>query len=190
MTRRKSEHRPGFESLESMELLSGVGMTASQELAQVPAAEHRIEMVQRHELAQERAALRHQVKSHHSHSVSGPAPGSTLNLSGTVSGTYRVVGGTSAAFNGHGAVTPIGNARLSGKVSAVPGGGGQLVLTFPDRGKVFVSVTGQTAQNAYTYQITGGVKDFAGDTGKGLAVLESPIASFRGHFVLALQPIA
>lgn len=187
MTRRKSVHRPGFESLESMELLSGVGMAAPLEVAQVRAVEHRIELVQRHELVQERAALRHQVKAHHP--VSGPAPGSALNLSGTVSGTYHL-GSSSAAFNGHGAVTPIGNARLSGKVSAVPGGGGQLVLTFPGRGKVFVSVTGQTGQNTFTYQITGGVKDFAGDTGKGLAVLESPISSFRGHFVLALQPIA
>lgn len=190
MTRRKSEHRPGFESLESMELLSGVGMTAPHELAQVPAAEHRIEMVQRHELARERAAMRHLAKAHHPHQLAGPPPGSTLNLSGTVAGMYHVVGGTSAAFNGHGTLSPIGHAQLGGKVSAVPGGGGQLALTFPGRGKVFAVITSQTAQNTFTYQITGGVKEFAGDSGKGVAVLESPIAGYRGHFVLALQPVA
>ena len=187
MTRRKSERRPEFESLESMELLSGLGMTAPGELAQVRAAEHRIEMVQRHELARERANMRHMAKAHQ---TGGPAPGSMLNLSGTVVGTYRVVGGTSAAFNGHGVISPIGNARLSGRVSAVPGGGGQLALTFPGRGKIFVTVTGQTGANTFSYEITGGLKNFAGDTGKGVAVLESPLTSLRGHFVLALQPVA
>lgn len=184
MTRRKSQRRPEFESLESMELLSGLGVAGPHEAAQVRVAERRIEMVERRELIHERATIRHLAKAHRP--TAGPTPGIALNLSGTVQGTYRVVGGTSAAFTGRGTLSPIGTGRLQGKVSAV-GGGGQLALSFGRQGKVFADVTGQSPAGGYTYQIAGGTGHFAGDTGSGVATLESPISGLRGHFALSLQ---
>ena len=163
MTQRKSKRRLEFESLESMQLLSGVGET-------VP-----------HAMVLDAAAQVHRA----------PVEDVALNLSGTIRGTFRVAGrGTAASFSGRGPVSPVGKAQLKGNID-LGGSGGQLTLNFRKRGKVFASVTGGTAAGGYTYQITGGTRTFAGDTGTGVAFVNilSP-GRTHGRFALSLQSAA
>ncbi len=166
MSRRKSERSLEFESLESMELLSGVGMAAPHAIA-----EHRLT---------------------HPRAVPGPAPDAALSLSGTVQGTYRSAGGgTVAAFTGRGSLSPAGKAQVSGKLAfSAAASDGQMTLSFGKRGKLFATIAGTTPAGAYTYDITGGTKRFAGDTGTGAAVvqiLSSVGARPHGRFALILQ---
>jgi hypothetical protein len=158
-----------------MELLSGIGAGAPQAIV------HR--HVVQHATAHQPAHV--------------PAAGVALSLSGTVQGTYRAApGNTAASFSGRGAISPAGNARLQGRIAVAASGGGALTLTFGRRGKIFAAVTGATptSTNSYqiTYQITGGTRQFAGDTGGGSAVvqiLSAVGARPHGRFLLSLQPI-
>lgn len=161
MIQRKSKRNPEFESLESMQLLSGAG-----------AAVH-------HAMVHDRVAQVHRA----------PVGDVALNLSGTVQGTYRVVGGAAARFNGRGMVSPLGKAHLKGKIS-LTSSGGQLTLNFGRRGKVFAAVGGGTTAGGYLYQITGGTRTFAGDSGTGVAIVSLPSLSPRGHFALSLQGVS
>lgn len=159
MTQRKSKRCLEFESLESMQLLSGAGAAVHQAMVHHQAAEvHR-----------------------------APVGDVALNLSGTVRGTYRVVGETSAKFNGRGTVSPIGKTRLQGTLAF--SGNGQLTLNFGKRGKVFAAVTSlDPTGGSATYQVTGGTKTFAGDGGTGVAVVNVvPLNAARGRFALSLQ---
>ena len=165
MTDRKSKRHLEFESLEAKELLSTTRMSVHH-------------MMLRHHAAQV-------------HRASTPVDAVALSLSGTLKGTYHVVGGGAAAsFNGRGPLSPIGKAQLKGNIPLATSVGGQLTLKFGKRGKVFASITGGTPAAGYTYQITGGTKTFAGDSGSGVAVvsiLSSNPAQTRGRFALSLQ---
>lgn len=163
MARRKSLRTLEFESLESMELLSGVGAVAS-----------------------------HAMFRSHLRAAEGPAPGTALSLSGDVQGTYHTTGGgTAAAFTGRGTLSPVGKTEAQGRLSFnATASIGQLTLSFGTRGKLYAAVTGLTTGGAYTYDITGGTKRFAGDTGGGVAVVEiltSVGARPHGRFALILQ---
>jgi hypothetical protein len=121
----------------------------------------------------------------------GPVPGVALALSGSVKGTYRMVGGGSAAmFTGRGNFSGIGNARLQGRIALnASGDSGQMSLNLGRRGKLFVNVLGPMSSGGdITYQITGGTKTFAGDTGSGTgAVIFEQVSITRGLFSLTLQ---
>jgi len=163
MIRRTSQRRLEFESLESMELLSGVGLIPS-----------------------------HAMADHHtSHQASRAlVAGESLVLSGVVNGRYHVVGKTAAAFNGRGVLSQVGKTQLRGKIELASPASGQLILSFGRRGKLFVDVTSATLGGASTYQIayqiTGGTRSFAGDTGGGVATVQIPGLRPRGHFTLSL----
>lgn len=169
MTRRNSRKPLEFESLESMELLSVAGMAIPHAMVPHHVATH---------------AQVHRVRK-------GPVPGVTLTLSGSGQGTYRMVGGGSAAiFTGRGNFTQVGNARLQGRIALnASGNSGQLTLNLGNRGKVFVSVFGPTSSGGgLFYQISGGTKSFAGDSGSGMGVVTfAPAGITRGHFSLTLQ---
>jgi hypothetical protein len=164
MLRRKVQRRLEFESLESKELLSGAGLISAHAMAQ----HHTV-----HELSR------------------APRAGETLALSGVVHGKYHVIGGTMAAFSGRGTLIHVGTTQLRGTIEPAAAGGGQLTLSFGRRGKVFADVTSATPVGASTYQIayqiTGGTRSFAGDTGGGVATVEFPGLQPRGHFTLSLQ---
>jgi hypothetical protein len=157
-----------------MELLSGLGAAASHVMVHRHAAEH--------------------ARAHQPAHV--PAAGVALALSGDVQGTYRTAGSNAAAaFSGRGALSPIGSARLQGRIAVVASGGGELTLTVGRRGKIFAAVTGATPTSTtsyqITYQITGGTKQFAGDTGSGsgvVQILSAVGAHPHGRFLLSLQP--
>jgi hypothetical protein len=167
MTCRKSKRHLEFEALEALELLSG------------------IELAGPHTMILHHAA---QVHRGTQESVGDVA----LNLSGTVPGTYSVVGrGPAASFKGRGTVSPIGRTQMQGSIAL--GGSaasGRLTLNFGRSGKVFAAITGQTPGGGYTYQITGGTRTFAGDTGSGVAfvqILPSNPARTRGHVTVNFQ---
>jgi hypothetical protein len=167
MSQRKSKRHLEFESLEVMELLSGAGMAVPD--AGIP-----------HHVAQVHRATK------------GAVGDVELILSGTLEGPYYALGGGSTfGFTGRGTVNPIGKAQLQGKIDlSTPSTSGQLTLDFGKRGKVFAAVTGPTG-GPYHYQITGGTRTFAGDTGSGSALLSyrpSNAAQTRGHFALTLVP--
>jgi hypothetical protein len=164
MIRRKFQRRLEFESLESMQLLSGAGLISGHALA----------------------------RHHTTHPPSQPPmAGESLALSGVVHGTYHVIGGTRAAFSGRGTLIHVGTTRLRGTLEPGSSGGGQLTLSFGRRGKLFAVVTSATPAGAHSYQlayqITGGTRSFAGDTGGGLATVQVPGLQLRGHFTLSLQ---
>jgi hypothetical protein len=154
-----------FESLEAMELLSGAGVPALHAL------------IHQHPAMAGRASET---------SVADVA----LNLSGTVQGTYRLVsGGKVAAFTGRGTFSPVGTAQLQGKIAnGAPSVGGQLTLKFGKRGAINAAVTGGTSAGGYTYQIEGGTKAFAGDSGSGVAIVHIGLSNRnRGRFSMTLQ---
>jgi hypothetical protein len=99
------------------------------------------------------------------------------------------IGGSAAAFSGRGNFSQIGNARLQGRIALkVSGNSARMTLNLGNRGKVFVSVLGPTSGGGLTYQITGGTKDFAGDTGSGEGIVTfAPAGITQGHFSLTLQ---
>jgi hypothetical protein len=168
MTCRKSKRHLAFEAMEAIELLSGAGMAVA------------------------RSGMAHHVAQ--VHRGSNEAVGDVaLNLAGTLQGPYRFVGGGSTVdFNGRGTVTPIGKTQLQGKIAytASPSTG-NLTLQVGKAGKVSAAITGLASPGVYFYQITGGTRTFAGDTGVGLAVVEilsANRAQTRGRFALSLQP--
>jgi hypothetical protein len=168
MNDRKTRKRhPGFESLEAMELLSGAGFAASDTLIRPhPAMTHR--------------------------ASDPPVADVALNLSGTLQGTYRVVGGGKVAtFTGRGGVSPVGAAQLRGRIAfSAASAGGQFTLKFGRRGAINAAVTGTPTQGKYTYQIEGGTRTFAGDSGSGTAIVSivsSNGAGTRGLFMMNLQ---
>jgi hypothetical protein len=169
MARRKSQKQLEFESLESMELLSVAGMAMPH--AMIP--HHLVTHAQVHRARSELV------------------PGIALALSGSGQGTYRMVsGGSAATFTGRGNFSGVGNARLQGSIALdASGDSGQMTLNLGRRGKLFVSVSGLTTSGGgITYQITGGTKTFAGDTGSGTGgVTFAPFNIARGHFFLTLQ---
>jgi hypothetical protein len=164
MIRRKVQKRLEFESLESKELLSGAGLTSAHAMA-------------------------------HHHTVHEPSrasmAGETMALSGVVHGRYHVIGGTRAAFSGRGTLIHVGKTQLRGMLEPGSSGGGQLTLSFGRRGKLFADVTSATLAGAHSYQlayqITGGTRSFAGDTGGGVATVQVLGLQPRGHFTLSLQ---
>jgi hypothetical protein len=163
MVHRKHKRQLHFEALESMELLSGVGMA----LDHPASPQHASPLAQVHRI------------------TNGSRTEATLNLSGTVQGTYRLVRhGSAAAFKGQGNLSPVGNVRLQGTVSLTSANSGKFVLNLGRRGKINVSVLGVASQGAYTYQITGGTRTFRGDTGGGLATGTLS----QGTFTLILNP--
>src|SRR5262249_22977229 len=135
----------------------------------------------------------HAMARHHTvHEASrAPRAGETLTLSGVVHGKYHVIGGAMAALSRRGAPIPLGTARVQGTNEPAASGGGQLTLSFGRRGKLFADVTSATPVGALTYQIayqiTGGTRSFAGDTGGGVATVQFPGLQPRGHFTLSLQ---
>ena len=166
MSQRKSKRHLEFESLEAMELLSGGGMA-------VPHAGVPNHVAQVHRGTKE--------------VVSDVA----LVLSGTLRGPYFAMGGgTAVGFTGRGTVNPIGKGQLQGRISfATSSSSGRMTLNFARRGKVFASITGLGPQGVYGYQITGGIRSFAGATGTGLAVvdiLSANRAQTQGRFALTL----
>jgi len=169
MTRRNHRKTLEFESLESMELLSVAGMARPH--AMVP------------HLGETHARV-HRIRK-------GPVPGVALTLSGSGQGTYRMVGGGSAAiFTGRGTFSEVGGARLQGRIALnASGNSGEMTLNLGRRGKLFVSVLGPTTSGGgITYRITGGTRAFAGDTGGGAGVVTfAPSGIARGHFALTLQ---
>ena len=90
-------------------------------------------------------------------------------------------------------MSPIGKAQVKGNIALGVGastGGGQFAFNFGRRGKVVAAIIGQTPGGGYVYQITGGTRSFAGDTGVGTSVVEilsSNAAHTRGRFALSLQ---
>jgi hypothetical protein len=165
MIRRKFRRRPDFESLESMQLLSGAGVASSHAMALHP-------MVQ-------------QARAHQT--VGEPRAGVPLSLSGVVQGRYRITGGAAATFSGRGKLGSAGMAQLRGTIALVSAGNGELTLSFGRRGKIFANVTGGALGGDFTYQITGGTRSFAGDTGSGAATVQIPGLRPQGHFTLILQ---
>jgi hypothetical protein len=169
MTRRNFRKQLEFESLESMELLSVAGM------------------------AMPHAEIPHHVATHVQvhRDRTGLVPEVALTLSGNGRGSYRMVGGGSAAiFTGRGNFSGVGNARLQGRITLdASGNSAQMSLNLGRRGKLFVSALGPMASGGgITYQITGGTRTFAGDTGSGSgAVTFVPSSIARGHFFLTLQ---
>lgn len=170
MNHRKTKRHLEFESLESMALLSVVGMPMH------------------------RGGGHHHHHHHHHHGAlvhQSPMTGGNvaLSLSGTVRGRYHVRGGTTASFNGHGRISPVGRAHLHGTISLVPGGAsGQLALKFGRRGTVFAAITGQKSLTTYTYTITGGTRSFVGDSGSGVSVVNiARLGAPHGHFSLNLE---
>ena len=165
MSSRKRKRHPEVESLEAMELLSGAAAAVS------------------HDVASHQTAM---VRS--SHQMVGDV---AVNLSGSIVGTYRVVhGGPDATFTGKGSLAPVGKAQAQGKIAyGTSGGGGELTLKLGRRGTIIASVVGETAAGTYRYQIDGGTKTFAGDSGSGLAVvdiLSSNRAKTAGKFAMTL----
>jgi hypothetical protein len=164
MIRRKSQRSLEFESLESMELLSGAGLISAHAMAH-------------HHTAQQASRT--------------PMASETLALSGVVHGRYHDIGRTRAAFSGRGTLIQVGTTRLRGTIESALSGGGQLTLSFGRRGKLFAAMTSATPAGAHTfqiaYQITGGTGSFAGDTGGGVATVQLPGLRPRGHFTLSLQ---
>jgi hypothetical protein len=169
MIRRRFQRRLEFESLESMELLSGAGLISAQAMAH----------------------------HHTAHQASrAPTPGETLAPSGIVHGRYHVIGGMMAAFSGRGTLMQVGKTQLRGTIEAATiqsasSGGGQFTLSFGRRGKLLADVTSATSAGAHTYQIVyqiaGGTRSFAGDTGGGVATVRLSGLQPRGHFTLSLQ---
>lgn len=161
MTRRKSKRHLGFDSLEAMQLLSGAAHAVGHAMA------------------------RHGAHVHHGSTAT--VGDEALALSGTVQGNYRIVGGSSASFVGRGNVSPLGRGQLRGNIGLA--GGGLLTLNFGRKGKVMAAIVGQESPNVLNYQITGGTRRFAGDSGKGLAIVNiAPSGNqIRGHFSLMLQ---
>jgi hypothetical protein len=93
-------------------------------------------------------------------------------------------------FTGRGNFSGIGNARLQGRIALnASGDSGQMSLNLGRRGKLFVNVLGPMSSGGdITYQITGGTKTFAGDTGSGTgAVIFEQVSITRGLFSLTLQ---
>jgi hypothetical protein len=154
-----------------MQLLSGIGVAASHSMVH-----------------------HHQAQHPGSHGAAeGPAAGVALSLSGAVQGTYRTSGGgTRAVFAGRGAVSPFGNARLQGTITlSSSASGGRLTLSFGKSGKFFAAVSGSTPSGTYTYNVTGGTRQFAGDTGSGSAIVQiltTVGARPHGRFLLSFQP--
>jgi hypothetical protein len=167
MTRRNSKRHLEFDSLEAVELLSGAGMALPHAMIHHPAT-------QAHRASR--------------HSVGDVA----LNLSGTATGTYLVMrGGSGVSITGRGTITPIGKTIMHGRVAInASGNTGQFTLNAGKRGKITATITGQTPGGGYNYQITGGTKSFAGDTGSGVAVvqiLSSNPAQTRGRIAVSFQ---
>ena len=104
-----------FESLESIDLLSGAGTA----LPHAGMLEHAV----------------HQAEVRPGPSVS--TPDVALDLSGALDGTYRLVGGTTeATFTGHGDVGPIGKTKVHGKFDlATSLDVGELVLSAGNAGR-------------------------------------------------------
>jgi len=100
-----------------------------------------------------------------------------------------VGGGSAAVFTGRGNFSGVGNARLQGRIALNASDSAQMTLNFGRRGKLFVSALGpMPSGGSITYQITGGTKSFAGDTGSGAGVVTfKPSSIARGHFLLTLQ---
>jgi hypothetical protein len=168
MRRPKFQRYLEFESMESMELMSGVGIAAPHELVQQGLLVHPM-------------AHRGQVST----------TGVSLSLSGTLRGTYRAVnGGTQAKFNGKGQLASLGNAQVNGTVSLVaPYTQRNLKLSLGKRGQIFITLTGVTPTGEFKYEVTGGTKSFAHDTGNGvIAVLISETSATRGQFSMTLVP--
>lgn len=169
MNGRKTKRHLEFDSLEAVELLSGAGATVAH------------------------AGLPNHVAQ--VHRGTNEAVGDVaLNLAGTLQGPYRFTGGGSTVvFTGRGTLTPIGKAQLQGKIAfSASSSGGKMTLQVGKSGKISASITGQASQDVYVYQITGGTRTFAGDTGVGLAILDrlsSNRAQTRGRFALSLQPL-
>ena len=168
MTCRKTKRHLEFDSLEAMELFSGAWVTAAH-----PGIPNHVAQVHR--------------------GTNGAVSDAAVNLAGTLQGPYRSAGGGSTVeFTGRGTVTPIGKAQLQGKIaySASPSTG-KMTLQVGKSGKVFAAIAGQTSRGVYSYQITGGTRTFAGDTGVGLAIvdiLSANRAQTRGRFAPSLQP--
>jgi hypothetical protein len=168
MTCRKSKRHLEFESLEAIELLSAAGMPVAQ------------------------AGTQHHVAQIHRGTNEAVAD-VALNLSGSLQGTYQSsAGGSAVGFTGRGTVNPIGKVQSQGRIAFTASGSkGQLTLNFGKPGKIVGSITGLASQGVYLYQITGGTRTLAGDTGVGLAVvniLTSNRAQTRGRFAMSLQP--
>lgn len=171
MNHRNRKRQPEVESLETMELLSGAA-----------------------------AALPHGVASHLTAMVDRALHKSVgdvaLNVSGTVRGTYRIVqGGSEARFTGSGSLAaPVGKAQVQGTIAnGTSSGGGQLTLKLGSRGTIKASVTGVPSLGVYQYQIDGGTKTFAGDSGDGVAevdILTANRAGTAGKFVMELQGLS
>ena len=166
MTCRKSKRHLEFDSLEAMELLSGAGTALP------------------HAMMHSFAPLVHR--------ATRPTEGGvTLNLSGTVQGNYRVVGKSAVNITARGPVDSLGNSQVLGKIGyGTAAGSGKFTLKFGKSGKVSSVITGQTAPNTYDYQISGGTRTFAGDSGSGVAVvniLSSSGGQSRGRFSLTFQ---
>jgi hypothetical protein len=172
MSQRKSKRHLEFESLEAMELLSGAGMAVPH--AGIP---------------------QHVTQVHRA--TKGAVSDVELVLSGTIRGPYHTAGGgTAVGFTGQGTVKPIGKAQLQGTLdlTALPLSG-RMTLNFGRRGKVFAAIAGlgpPAPQGTYLYQITGGTRTFTGDTGSGLASLDSRAANQnqpQGRFTLTLSDL-
>ena len=166
MTCRKSKRHLEFESLETMELLSGAGTALSHAMAH-------------HLMPQAHRGTRPSVG------------GGALDLSATVQGNYHVAGKSAVNFTGRGPINTLGNAHLQGKIGyGAAAGSGKFTLNFGKRGKVSAIITGQTDTNTYNYQIIGGTRTFAGDSGSGVAVVNILSASggqSRGRFALTFE---
>jgi hypothetical protein len=161
---RKFQRRLEFESLESMQLLSGAGLISARAMA-----------------------------NHHAVHQAPPAPTQVklLALSGVVRGTYHVTGGTVAVFTGRGPLIQVGTTQLRATIEPASFGSGQVTLSVGRRGKLFVDVTSAVPEGALTYevfyQITGGTRSFAGDIGAGFATVQLSGLQPRGHFTLSFQ---
>ena len=143
MTGRKPKRHLEFESLEAMELLSGAGLAGAHA------------MIHHHAAQVHRAPKR---------SVGDVA----LNLAGTLNGTYRSRGAGPGPLHGSGTVSPIGKAQVKGSIA--------LGVGIDRRGRVRVRLQAGEGRSSppssdrrpgggYVYQITGGTRSFAGDTG-------------------------
>jgi hypothetical protein len=137
MNRRSLRRRLEFESLESMVLLSG------------PSAPEHSGV---HALAVEKAKATHPIV-----------------LTGGAIGNYRSGHGFGAQskITGLGSIEPFGLVSLSGTLLLnVPNPAGRLVIS-TGHGKVYVNVSGTSAQSLFSYSITHGTRKWTGVSGKG-----------------------
>lgn len=194
MNRRKHQLRPVLEALESVELLSGIAAAATPSVRHLPIHHLPIHHMPIHHMPV--YPIHHQRLAQHGSrpaAISGAATDAAVALSGVEKGTYRVPGGgATAIFSGKGKVRPLGTATVSGTLDlAVESTTGQLTISDGSHGKLYASVKVLGSGPDYTYQITGGTKSFAGDTGSGVVTTElvptGQGATPHGRFVLEFQ---